>query len=57
MGVVQFHRNLQSLMGSGKGEFCHRFCLMYYMDDLCVNLKDCPTVRLAGGTIIFIVNH
>ena len=27
--VVQSHRNLQCLMGSGKGEFCHRFCLMY----------------------------
>ena len=24
--VVQSHRNLQCLMGSDKGEFCHRFC-------------------------------
>ena len=28
-GVVQSHRNLECLMGSGKGEFCHRFCLIY----------------------------
>ena len=28
-GVVQSHRNLQCLMGSGKGEFCQSFCLMY----------------------------
>ena len=56
-GVVQSHRNLQCLMGSGKGEFRHRFCLMYYMDDLSVNLKDCPTVCLDGGTIIIIVNN
>ena len=51
--VVQSHRNLQCLMGSGKGEFCHRFCLIY-MDDLSVNLKECPTGCIAGGTI---VNH
>ena len=42
-------------MGSGKEEFCHRFCLMYnYMDDLSVNLKECPTGCIAGCTI---VNH
>ena len=28
-GEVQSHRNLQCLMGSGKGAFCHRFCLIY----------------------------
>ena len=43
------------LMGSDKGEFCHRFCLIYiYMDDLSVNLKKCPTGCIAGGTV---VNH
>ena len=47
-GEVQSHRNLQCLMGSGKGEFCHRFCLIY-MDDLSVNLKKCPTGCIAGG--------
>ena len=55
-GVVQSHRNVQCLMGSDKGEFCHRFCVMYIilMDDLSVNLKECPTGCIAGGTI---VNH
>ena len=54
-GEVQSHRNLQCLMWSGKGAFCHRFCLIYiYMDDLSVNLKKCPTGCIAGGTI---VNH
>ena len=56
-GVVQSHRNLQCRMGSGKGEFCHRFCLVYiiiYMDDMSVNLKECPTWCIAGGRI---VNH
>ena len=53
-GVVQSHRNLQCLMGSGKGEFCHRFCLMYIWTSLSVNLKECPTGGIAGGTI---VNH
>ena len=52
-GAVQFHLNLRYLMGSDKGEFCHRFCLMY-MDDLSVNLKKCPTGCIAGGTV---VNH
>ena len=28
-GVFQSHRNLLCLMGSDKGEFCHRFCLTY----------------------------
>ena len=51
--VAQSHRNLQCLMGSGKGEFCHRFCLMC-MDDMSVNLKECPTGCIAGGTIM---NH
>ena len=42
-------------MGSGKGGFCHRFCLINIdMDDLSVNLKECPTGCIAGGTI---VNH
>ena len=53
-GEVQSHRNLQCLMGSGKGEFCHRFCLIAYLDDLSVNLKECQTGCIAGGTI---VNH
>ena len=52
-GVVQSYRNLLCLMGSGKGEFCHSLCLMY-TDDLSVNLKECPTGCIAGGTI---VNH
>ena len=47
------HLNLRRLMGSDKGEFCHRFCLMY-MDDLSVDLKKCPTGCIAGGTV---VNH
>ena len=53
-GEVQSHRNLQCLMGSGKGGFCHRFCLIAYMDDLSVNLKECQSGCIAGGTI---VNH
>ena len=40
--------------GSGKGGFCHRFCLIAYMDDMSVNLKECQTGCIAGGTI---VNH
>ena len=40
--------------GSGKGGFCHRFCLIAYMDDLSVKLKECQTGCIAGGTI---VNH
>ena len=36
-GKVQSHRNLQCLMGSGKGEFCHRFCLIYiYIWTICL---------------------
>ena len=47
-GEVQSHRNLQCLMGSGKGGFCHRFCLIYiYMDDMSVNLKEWQTGRIA----------
>ena len=38
-------------MGSGKGGLCHRFCLIY-MDDMSVNLKECPTGCIAGGTIV-----
>ena len=49
-GEVQSHRNLQCLMGSGKGGFCHCFCLI----DLSVNLKECQSGCIAGGTI---VNH
>ena len=41
-----------TITGSGKGEFCHRFCLMC-MDDrpMSVNLKECPTGcrPIAGG--------
>ena len=40
--------------GVRQGEFCHRFCLIAYMDDLSVNLKECQTGCIAGGTI---VNH
>ena len=51
-GEVQSHRNLQCLMGSGKGGFCHRCCLIAYMDDMSVNLKECQTGCIAGGTIV-----
>ena len=54
-GVVPSYRNLQCIMGSAKGEFCHSFCLMY-TDDLSVNLKECPTGCIAGGRPT-IVNH
>ena len=49
-GEVQSHRNLQCLMGSGKGGFCHRFCLIAYMDDLSVNLKECQTGCIASSS-------
>ena len=51
---VQSRRNVQCVMGSNKEEICHCFCLMY-MDDLFVNLKECPTGPtgcLSGGTIV-----
>ena len=40
--------------GVRPGGFCHRFCLIAYMDDLSVNLKECQSGCIAGGTI---VNH
>ena len=44
-GVVQSHRNLQCLMGSGnaRGIFSSFLFNIIYMDDLSVNLKECPT--------------
>ena len=41
-GEVQSHRNLQCLMVSGKGGFCHRFCLIAYMDDLSGKFEGVP---------------
>ena len=40
--------------GVRQGGFCHRFCLIACMDDLSVNLKECQSGCIAGGTI---VNH
>ena len=40
--------------GVRQGGFCHRFCLIAHMGDLSVNLKECQSGCIAGGTI---VNH
>ena len=40
--------------GVRRGGILSPFLIYIYMDDLSVNLKDCPTGCIAGGTI---VNH
>ena len=53
-GEVQSHRNVQCLMWSGKGGFCHRFCLIYIWTICRLIFKECQTGCKAGGTI---ANH